>query len=296
MGRAILPEPLRERKQTGPSVWMRRPERRDCIQLFCHLQFQVPELPMLLYYITDRRQFPGSATEQRAALLRKIAEAARCGVDYIQLREKDLTARELLELAKEAAAAIRSAAPKQPKTGIRKLETGNQKLETLLLINSRLDVAVACGADGVHLRSDDISAADARAAWMKAAAARDSGLGTRDCVIAASCHTAGEVRRAQSEGADFVVFAPVFEKGGERGVGLEALRAVCRGLPEASTPRASPAVNIPVLALGGVTLENARACLEAGAAGIAGIRLFQDNDVAEVERRLRNIATAKDAK
>lgn len=239
---------------------------------------------MLLYYITDRRQFPGSAAEQRAALLRKISEAARCGVDYIQLREKDLSARELLELAKEAAAAIRSAAPKQPKTGI-------QRLETLLLINSRVDIALACGADGVHLRSDDISAADARAAWMKAAAARDSGLGTRDCLIACSCHTAEEVRRAESEGADFVVFAPVFEKDGERGVGLEALRAVCRGLP-----KASPAVNIPVLALGGVTLDNAQACLEAGAAGIAGIRLFQDNDVGDVVRRLRNIATAREAK
>jgi thiamine-phosphate pyrophosphorylase len=235
--------------------------------IVCHWQFQVAEFQVLLDYITDRRQFPGSEAEQRAALLRKIAEAARCGVDYIQLREKDLTARELLALAKEAAAAIRNAAPKQPKTGI-------QKLETLLLINSRLDVALACGADGVHLRSDDISAAEARAVWMKAAAAPDAGLGTHDCVIAASCHTAGEVRRAQSEGADFVVFAPVFEKGGERGVGLEALRAACHA-------------NIPVFALGGVTLDNAQACLEAGAAGIAGIRLFQDNDVAAVVGRLR---------
>lgn len=231
---------------------------------------------MLLYYITDRRQFPGSAVAQRAALLRKISEAARCGVDYIQLREKDLTARELLELAEEAAAAIRSAALKKPKAGIQKLETGSQKLGTLLLINSRLDVALACGADGVHLRSDDISAADARAVWMKAAV-------TRDCLIACSCHTAGDVRRAEADGADFVVFAPVFEKGGEHGVGLEALRAACR-------------VNIPVLALGGVTLENAQACREAGAAGIAGIRLFQENDVAEVVGRLRNRATAKDAK
>jgi len=227
---------------------------------------------MLLYYITDRRQFPGSAAEQRAALLRKIAEAARCGVDYIQLREKDLTARELLALAKEARNAIS--------------EVATSGLATRLLINSRLDIALTCGADGVHLRSDDISAAEARAVWMKVASARDAGLGTHDCLIGCSCHTAGEVRRAQSDGADFVVFAPVFEKGGERGVGLEALREVCRGLPEA----------LPVLALGGVTLDNAQACREAGAAGIAGIRLFQDNDVAEVEARLRNIGTAKDAK
>ena len=82
-----------------------------------------------------------------------------------------------------------------------------------------------------------------------------------------------------------MVFAPVFEKGGQRGVGLEALRAACRASPEAS-----PAVTLPVLALGGVTLDNAQACLEAGAAGIAGIRLFQGNDIAEVVSRLRAVA------
>jgi thiamine-phosphate pyrophosphorylase len=246
------------------------------LTIVCDLQFQVPEIQVLLYYITDRRQFPGSATEQRAALLRKISEAARCGVDYIQLREKDLTARELLELAEEARKAMAEAASSP--LASRKPHPG-----TRFLINSRIDIALACGADGVHLRSDDISAADARAAWMKAASARDSGLGTHDCLIACSCHTASEVRRAESDGADFVVFAPVFEKGGQRGVGLEALRAACRGFLEAS-----PAVNIPVLALGGVTLDNAQACREAGAAGIAGIRLFQDNDVAEVETRLRS--------
>ena len=123
------------------------------------------------------------------------------------------------------------------------------------MINTRIDIALACGADGDHLRSDDISAAHARAVWLKAAAVRDSGLGTHDCLIACSCHTASDVRRAESEGADFVVFAPVFEKGGQRGVGLEALRAACRQEP-------SPAVNLPVLALGGVTLDNAQACLE----------------------------------
>jgi thiamine-phosphate pyrophosphorylase len=231
---------------------------------------------MLLYYITDRRQFPGCAAEQRAALLRKISEAARCGVDYIQLREKDLGARELLELAEDARNAISEVATSG-------LETRDAQLTTRFLINSRIDVALACGADGVHLRADDISAADARAAWMKAASARDSGLATHDCLIACSCHTASEVCRAESEGADFVVFAPVFEKGGQRGVGLEALHAACR-------------VNVSVLALGGVTLDYAPACLEAGAKGIAGIRLFQDNDVAKVVARLRNIATAKDAK
>jgi thiamine-phosphate pyrophosphorylase len=223
---------------------------------------------MLFYYITDRRQFPGAAEEQRAALLRKISEAAGCGVDYVQLREKDLSARELLRLAEQARQSI--------------AEASRSARPTRLLINSRVDVAIAAGADGVHLRSDDISAAEARAVWMKAGSGRDF-------LIAASCHTAGDVRRAESEGADFVVFAPVFEKGGKRGVGLEALRSACRGVPASATPEPSPAVNIPVLALGGVTVENARSCIEAGAAGIAGIRLFQDNDVAAVVAKLREL-------
>jgi thiamine-phosphate pyrophosphorylase len=237
---------------------------------------------MLLYYISDRHQFRGSQAEQRRALLNKISEAARSGVDYIQLREKDLSARDLLRLAQQAREKIAEAT----NPGV---ETRNSKPATRLLINSRSDVALASGAAGVHLRSGDISAADARVVFTKAAPAGHWPLSTDHCLIAVSCHTAEDVRRAASEGADFVVFAPVFEKGSAKGVGLEALRAACRGTPRASTPEASPAVRIPVLALGGVTLANARACMEAGAAGIAGIRLFQENDIAEIVRRLREI-------
>lgn len=244
---------------------------------------------MLLYYITDRRQFPGSAAEQSAALLRKISEAADSGVDYIQLREKDLSARELLQFAEAARKRMEEAASSP-------LATRDAQFGARLLINSRIDIALACGAAGVHLRSDDISAADARVIWTKAAATRNSQVATRNWLIAASCHRTNEVRRAESDGADFAVFAPVFEKGGQRGVGLEALRAACRGAPKAGTPEGSPAVNIPVLALGGVTLENAHACIEAGAAGIAGIRLFQDNNVAQVVARLRrNLPATSDA-
>jgi thiamine-phosphate pyrophosphorylase len=96
-------------------------------------------------------------------------------------------------------------------------------------------------------------------------------------VIAVSCHAEQEVARAASAGAAFAVFAPVFEKRDFphlRPAGLEALRDVCR----------QP---IPVLALGGITLENACQCVDAGAAGIAAIRLFQENDIADVVRRLR---------
>jgi thiamine-phosphate pyrophosphorylase len=243
---------------------------------------------MLLYYITDRRQFPGSEKDQRLALLTRISQAARCAVDYIQLREKDLGARELLCLAQEAAAAIKSGLP-------RHLETGNQRLETRLLINSRIDIALAAGADGVHLRSDDISAAEARAVRSRAGAGHWL-LATDHFFVAVSCHTVAEVGRAEADGADFAVFAPVFEKGGQPGVGLEALRAACHGAQKANTPQASSTVPIPVLALGGVTLENARACLEAGAAGIAAIRLFQENDVEEAVARLRGIAAVTGAK
>ena len=96
---------------------------------------------MLLYYITDRSQFPGDETARRSRLLATISEAARCGVDYIQLREKDLSPSELEILAREAV----------------QLRTENQKLKTVFLINSRTDIALACGAQGVHLRSNDIS-------------------------------------------------------------------------------------------------------------------------------------------
>jgi thiamine-phosphate pyrophosphorylase len=205
---------------------------------------------LLLYYITDRSQFAGDESARRARLLATIVEAARCGVDYIQLREKDLSARELETLARAA---------------IHRLRTENQKLKTAFLINSRTDIALACGARGVHLRSNDISPSEVKKIWT-----RDSPR------VGVSCHTRAEVARAAQEGADFAVFGPVFEKerGQTRPAGLERLREVCQE-------------KIPVLALGGITLENAEACLQAGAAGIAAIRLFQENEMGKVVAALR---------
>lgn len=211
----------------------------------------------LLYYITDRKQFPGDEGSRR--LLEKIAEAARCGVDYIQLREKDLSGRELEILAREALKTIRQGA-------------GNQKLETRLLINSRTDVALAIGADGVHVPANDITAQDARTIWSSCGA----GALARG-IVSVSCHSVEDVSRAASDRADLALFAPVFEKKGVPHVqptGLGALRQAGEN-------------SIPVLALGGVTLENARSCLDAGAAGIAGIRLFQENDIRTVVEALR---------
>jgi len=94
----------------------------------------------LLYYITDRSQFRGDESFRRRALLAKVAEAARADVDYIQLREKNLSARELETVARQVVAVVRE-----------------NSSSTRLLINSRTDVALAAGADGVHLRADDVA-------------------------------------------------------------------------------------------------------------------------------------------
>jgi thiamine-phosphate pyrophosphorylase len=215
-----------------------------------------------LYYITDRAAFPGDESSRRRRLLEKIREAAHCGVDYIQLREKDLPARQLELLAKEAMSAIQ--------------ET---KMATALLINSRTDIALAVQADGVHLRSDDVSPQEVRVVWE--AGGTERGLGRlapvnspQSPVIAVSCHSPAEVVEAAASAATFAVFGPVFEKNLAHPAGLKLLREACQS-------------KIPVLALGGITLKNAQSCLAVGAAGIAGIRLFQENDIAAVVKRLR---------
>ncbi len=200
---------------------------------------------MILCYITDRNQLAGGLN----SLQDKISEAMAASVDYIQLREKDLPARILEELTKQ-----------------------NQKLRiefpaSHLLINSRPDIAMAAGADGVHLPSHDISPQEVRRIWR----------GDTNPIVGVSCHSSVEVSCAAAAGADFAVFGPVFEKGDATPLGLDRLREACRN-------------SIPVLALGGVTLKNATSCLEAGAAGIAAIRLFQGNRVADVVTALRGSA------
>jgi len=232
----------------------------------------------LLYYITDRTALSGDEPIRRRRLLEKISEATRAGVDYIQLREKDLSTRELESLAREAVSIIAQ------------LRTENRELRTALLINSRTDVALAVEADGVHLRGDDISPQEVRAVWKCGAASCGAGtpfdrlragsarqLSPLDPLIAVSCHSAPEVAQAAANGATFAVFAPVFEKKDvptALPVGLAALRQAC-------------AAKIPVPALGGITLSNAHSCLEAGAAGIVAIRLFQENDIAAVAQHVR---------
>jgi len=207
---------------------------------------------LLLYYITDRSQFPGDERQRREQLLNAVGEAARNGIDYIQLRERDLSSRQLEQLSREVVRRIRAWAA-----------------NTRILINSRSDVALAAGAEGVHLRSNDISPEEVRRIWRQTGEQKDP-------IIAMSCHKEAEVIAAEKSGADFVVFGPVFGKQGmpTNQAGLDQLRSVCR-----------PA--IPVLALGGVTPANAHSCVEAGAQGVAGIRLFQENEIEAVVKRLR---------
>jgi len=211
--------------------------------------------PLLLYYITDRSQFPGTPAQQRERLLEKVSECAAAGVDYIQLREKDLTTRELERLAAKAMAAI------------------PESSRTKLLISSRLDVAFASGAHGIHLPANWLPASEARAILMRAGQSRP--------IIGVSTHSAAEVDAAEAHGADFVVFGPVFEKNGAANRdGLEHLAAVRRR-------------SMPVLALGGINLQNAEQCLAAGASGIAAIRMFQQENVAAVVNALRRLQSAQ---
>ena len=200
---------------------------------------------MLRYAITSRALYPGDELQQRAAFLREVSRWVAEGIDFIQLREKDLPAADILELAHGILQTIA-------------LTTSPTKL----LINSRPDIAIATAAPGVHLTAipGDLTPAQIRDLYACA--------NLPEPIVTVSCHTLEDVDRARVHNVDAILFAPVFGKvvAGQSvapGLGFGQLRAACLA--------ASP---IPVYALGGVTLEDAAACLDAGAAGIAGIRLF----------------------
>jgi thiamine-phosphate pyrophosphorylase len=179
---------------------------------------------MKRYYITDRKAVGGFHV-----LIEVIRDQLHLGVDYIQIREKDLPARALFEFTL-AVMEVR-AAEKRP------------HMPAKILVNTRADVAVAAGADGVHLTAS-------------APVATLSGL-----IVARSCHTLEEVSAAQ---ADLVVFGPVFEgHGAGPPTGLPLLQQACKLHPH-------------VFALGGVDWDNAASCIDQGAEGVAGIRLFQE--------------------
>jgi thiamine-phosphate pyrophosphorylase len=225
-----------------------------------------PERKPILCYVTDRKALertsaasPGDSiskittTGPPDALLETIRRAAAAGINWIQIREKDLETRKLTELVRLAAEGAR--------------ETG-----TRILVNDRLDVALAAGAAGVHLGETSLLV-ETVAGWR-------SSTGHAEFRIGASCHSTEAARAAEGTGADYILFGPVFATPSKAAFGapqgIQRLGDACR------------AVRIPVLAIGGVTVENAHSCLAAGAAGVAAIRLFQESeDVSAVVKRLQ---------
>jgi thiamine-phosphate pyrophosphorylase len=180
-----------------------------------------------LYVVTDRHQTAGRSLEE------VVTAAARGGAGAVQLREKDLSARDLYALGA-------------------RLQTALSPYGVPLLINDRLDVALALDAAGVHLAGHSLPTAVARRV-----------LGTRK-LLGVSTHSVEEARQAAEEGADFVVFGPVFTTPSKIAYGppqgLQHLAAVVRQ------------VRLPVIAIGGVDVTNLPQVLQTGAYGVAMIR------------------------
>ncbi len=219
---------------------------------------------VLLCYVTDRHSLPEiKSAEQRKTLLSKIEGVAAAGVDWIQIREKDLSGIDCSFLTRKALQ--RAARFSESKT-----------VPARILVNDRVDVAISECAGGVHLGEKSLP-------LEEAIRLVDSRAGSRDFLIGASCHSLEDAKSAAAGGADYLFFGPVFATPSKAALGapqgVERLAEVCR------------AVSIPVLAIGGVTLENFSACLAAGASGIAAIRLFQDaSDLSSLVQSLRKIS------
>lgn len=223
-----------------------------------------------LYAITNRHLLQANARDQnklkRTALLALARRWAARNLDYIQIREKDLAPEELRELTQAIVSAVRASST-----------------HTRVLLNGPADVALEAGADGIHLPGNTVSGNTVPGNTVPSAAAEARRLfaqSGREAVVSHSCHSVNEVLKVREEsqrdphataGNTLILYAPVFEKviPNDRipGHGLDALRAAVHA-----------GGNIPVFALGGVTKENAPACLAAGAAGIAGIRFFLEED------------------
>ena len=210
----------------------------------------------ILYLITSgattAETVPDSGEFLRILILIKAAVTA--GIQLIQIREKNMNARTLCELTTRGSGLTRG--------------TG-----TKLLVNDRADIARVAGADGVQLTSQSVAADVIRRSFGS------------DFLIGVSTHSLDEARRAREQGADFVVFGPVFETESKKSFGepqgIERLRVVAAGVEP-----------LPVIAIGGISLENASACLRVGAAGVAAIRLFEDPDrLPEVVSVIKSMTT-----
>jgi len=183
-------------------------------------------------------------------ILPLIEAAVAAKVPLFQIREKDLATRALYDLTACAVQITRGS-------------------DTRLLVNDRSDIARAAGADGVHLTTQSLPADVVRKIYGP------------EFLIGVSTHASEEARIARVRGADFVVFGPVFATESKREFGepqgLEKLREITNELR-----------GFPVVAIGGITLDNIDACFDAGASGVAAIRLLHDaeriSSIAEVIR------------
>jgi len=183
------------------------------------------------YYITDRRALAPKP------LLSRINEAIEAGIDLIQIREKDLATRPLLELAQSAVERARGSS-------------------TRIIVNDRLDVGLAAGASGVHLGTQSLPAGAARP------------VVPAEFLVGVSCHSVQDAVEAEAAGADYLLLSPIFATPSKATYGTPLGLAVLQ--------QAVSQVSIPVYALGGIDVEKAKSCLNAGARGIAGISIFQN--------------------
>ena len=196
--------------------------------------------PPIIYAITSGATTAKTTPEdpEFSNILLLVEAAVAAEVPLLQIREKALSARVLYDLATRAAALTRDSA-------------------THLLVNDRFDIARAAGADGVHLTTRSLPTPVVRQACGE------------NFLIGVSTHSLETALDARADGADFAVFGPVFETESKRAFGepqgLEKLRDVTSALK-----------GFPVLAIGGVNLDNAGECFNAGASGVAAIRLFND--------------------
>ena len=204
----------------------------------------------VLCYVTDRRSLPLATSSDAVPLLLHTIEAvAAAGVDWIQLREKDLLGKDCLELTRSALEVVRA-----------------RSSSVRVIVNDRADVALVAGAGGVHLSENGFSVPEAQRLRDRFAEKNGQAL---DFLIGVSCHSLGSALGAARDGADYIYFSPIFHTPSKAFYGppqgVERLRQICQ------------AVQIPVIAIGGITLENVASCYAAGAAGAAAIRLFQDS-------------------
>jgi thiamine-phosphate pyrophosphorylase len=224
-----------------------------------------PSNSPLLCYVTDRRSLACSSGENLIEpLIAKIEAAAAAGINWIQIREKDLSGKEIAALARAALSVVSKHAT-------------HARPPARILVNDRIDVVLAEQLGGVHLGENSLPVAAARRFSQASPAAQTLPL---DFLVGVSCHSLEAAKSAAAQGADYIFFGPVFATPSKAVYGapqgLDRLAEVCRAL------------NIPVIAIGGITPANIPNCIAAGAAGIAAISLFQDaNDPAAIVSAIR---------